>query len=142
MMTAGKFIDYFIHDVLDYSVLNNESNNFIKVMECFEIREVIKIVIQMIEDKTKMKNIEIRTIFKDTNLSLIKTDKKRLTQVLLNLVNNALKFTSRGGKIEILIERVFNVNDQFSHVKFSVNDSGIGIKDEDKPKLFKLFGMI
>ena len=77
--TAGSFIDFFIHDVLDYSVLNNESNNFIKVFESFEIREVIKIVIQMIEDKTKMKNIEIKTMFKEDDLSIIKTDKKRLS---------------------------------------------------------------
>ena len=63
-MTAGQFIDYFIHDVLDYTVLNNEQNNFIKVSEVFEISEVLNIVIQMIEDKTKMKNIEIKTIFK------------------------------------------------------------------------------
>jgi len=138
IMTASEFIDYFIHDILDYSVLNNESNNFIKVSECFEIREVIKVVIQMIEDKTKMKNIQIKTVFKGENddLSLIKTDKKRLTQVLLNIVNNALKFTSRDGQIEIVIEKIFDNKNQFSHVKFSVFDSGIGIRDEDKPKLF------
>ena len=96
----------------------------------------------MIEDKAKMKNIEIKTMFKEDDLSIIKTDKKRLSQVLLNLVNNAIKFTSRNGKIEIFVEKVLDQNDQFTHVKFTVNDSGLGIKDQDKPKLFKLFGMV
>ena len=138
-MTAGLFIDYFIHDVLDYSVLSNETNKFIKVNECFEIKEAISIVIQMIEDKTKMKNIQIKTNFKqyfNDDFSYIKTDKKRLTQVLLNLVNNALKFTERNGQIEIYVEKVIDKSGRFSHIKFSVIDTGIGIKDEDKSKLF------
>ena len=61
MKTAGQFIDFFIHDVLDYSVLNNQSKNFIKSPECFEIREAITTVVQMVEDKTLMKKIEIKT---------------------------------------------------------------------------------
>ena len=80
MMVAGQFIDFFIHDVLDYSVLNNSSKQFIKTNEVFETKEAISNVIQMVEDKTKMKNIEIRTTFKDENdIKYIKTDKKRLT---------------------------------------------------------------
>ena len=63
-MTAGLFIDYFIHDVLDYTVLNNKQNNFTKKSEIFETSDVLNIVMQMIEDKTKMKNIEIKTVFK------------------------------------------------------------------------------
>ena len=63
-MTSGQFIDYFIHDVLDYTVLNNKQNKFFKKSEVFETSSVLNIVIQMIEDKTKMKNIEIKTVFK------------------------------------------------------------------------------
>ena len=55
--TAGQFIDYFIHNLLDYSVLNNDSKNFKKNPECFEIREALTTVIQMVEDKTFMKRI-------------------------------------------------------------------------------------
>ena len=80
--TAGSFIDFFIHDVLDYSILENESSKFQKVNEAFLVKDVILVVIQMIEDKTKMKNIGIKTTFKDSsedNFSMIKTDKKRLT---------------------------------------------------------------
>jgi hypothetical protein len=45
MKTACLFIDFFIHDVLDYTVLNNNRNNFVKTLETFEVYEVINTVI-------------------------------------------------------------------------------------------------
>ena len=89
-----------------------------------------------------MKKIEIKSNFIGNEISIIKTDKKRLTQVLLNIINNALKFTSREGNIQIKIENIKDVYGKITHIKISVSDTGIGIKDEDKPKLFKLFGML
>ena len=68
---------------------------------------------------------------------LVKTDIKRLQQVFLNLLSNAIKFTDRDGKITIIVE---NCPDQF--LRLSVVDNGIGIKDKDQDKLFKLFGSI
>jgi signal transduction histidine kinase len=72
----------------------------------------------MIEDKTKMKNIEIKTELKDKDVNIISGDKKRMTQVLLNLVNNALKFTEREGKIIIMIEKVSDRDGRLTHIKF------------------------
>ena len=51
--------------------------------------------------------------------------------MLLNLVTNAVKFTPRNGNIEIHVEM-----DGMTHIKFNVVDSGIGIKQKDKKKLF------
>ena len=62
--------------------------------------------------------------------------------MLLNIVNNALKFTPREGEIKIKIEKIKDIGNKITHIKISVTDSGIGVKDEDKPKLFKLFGML
>jgi signal transduction histidine kinase len=134
--TAGQFIDFFIHDILDYSVLENQEGNFIKTPECFEIREALTTVLEMVEDKTNMKKIEILTEFKDPTMTTIKTDKKRLTQVILNLVSNALKFTMRDGNIKICISDIKDQHNNVTHVKVTVADTGIGIKNEDKPKLF------
>ena len=55
----------------------------------------------------------------------------------MNLLSNAIKFTDRDGEITIIVE---NCPDQF--LRLSVVDNGIGIKNKDKDKLFKLFGSI
>lgn len=60
-------------------------------------------------------------------------------QVLLGLQSNALKFTTRGS-VEIIVELQHQEEGKF--VKLSVKDTGIGIKDEDQKKLFKLFGFV
>lgn len=66
---------------------------------------------------------------------IVKTDEKRVMQVLLCLQSNALKFTRKGSvTIEVSIE------DQY--LKISVVDTGIGIPIEDQEKLFKLFGFV
>lgn len=56
---------------------------------------------------------------------MVKTDTKRLQQVFLNLISNALKFTDRNGKIMIIIEKFKD------SVRIAVADTGVGIKDED-----------
>ena len=54
----------------------------------------------------------------------------------MNLQSNALKFTPKGGSVEI------NVTLDVSTLVIKVKDTGVGIRDEDKPKLFKLFGFL
>ena len=73
---------------------------------------------------------------------IINCDEQRIMQVLLGLQSNALKFTSEG-KIVIsvaIVESDFQDGDRY--VEISVEDSGIGIDEEDQSKLFKLFGFV
>ena len=70
---------------------------------------------------------------------MIMADEQRIMQILLNLQSNALKFTEKG-KIEIIVKIITENEDKFLEVK--VVDSGIGIKEEDQHKLFKLFGFV
>ena len=66
------------------------------------------------------------------------TDEERIKQVLINLIQNAFKFTLAGGSITIQLS--YDVDHDF--IIFRVMDTGIGIKQEDKDKLFKLFGKL
>ena len=138
IFSASKFIDYFVHDILDYTLLNKESKNFTKNESTFDIRDAIEEIMDIQIDKVEFKNISVEKKFKgfdDDNYNL-KADVKRLQQVFLNLISNAVKFTDRLGKIIIIIEKI----DQF--IRISITDNGIGIKENEKDKLFKLFGSI
>ena len=87
-----------------------------------------------------LKNIDIKICYKyfDNNYYL-RSDPKRIKQVLQNLVSNALKFTDRDGKVHILVQLIKNPNDNPDFLQISVTDSGIGIKKKNQANLFKLF---
>lgn len=70
---------------------------------------------------------------------MISTDEQRVMQVMHNFVSNALKFTKEG-EVVILVSLVEDKSEQY--LKVSVKDTGVGIKDEDRDKLFKLFGFL
>ena len=70
---------------------------------------------------------------------VVKTDEHRVMQVLLGLQSNALKFTN-SGSVTVIVE--IEQEDSEKYLKISVKDTGIGIPEKDKSKLFKLFGFV
>jgi signal transduction histidine kinase len=70
---------------------------------------------------------------------MIYFDEGRIKQILLNLISNSFKFTFYGS---ITIFVTIEESNAQEFLKLSVSDTGIGIKEEDQGKLFKLFGMI
>jgi signal transduction histidine kinase len=70
---------------------------------------------------------------------IVISDKDRIKQVLLNLISNSYKFTFQGSiTVTAALQREF----ENLYIKFTVKDTGIGIKDIHKSKLFKLFGTV
>ena len=128
MGCATKFIDFFVHDILDYTILNKDSLNFTKNVTIFNIEQAIHEIAGILGDKVDLKQIKMKIALVgfDQNF-LVKSDKKRMQQILLNLYSNALKFTQRRGKINIVVEKCKD-ND---HIILSVIDTGIGIKKND-----------
>jgi hypothetical protein len=80
IISATKFIDFFVHDILDYTLLNQDSNKFTKDITTFNVKECIEEIITIQEDKIDLKNIFIKTSFKGFEGSgkMIRTDMKRL----------------------------------------------------------------
>lgn len=69
-MTSGsKYIDFFVHDIIDYTQLVDNNINFTKALSVFEIRQIlmvsqtIKEIVSILENHARMKNIEVRTLF-------------------------------------------------------------------------------
>ena len=62
-MSASKFIDYFVHDMLDYSILNKNDKNFTKTVEKFDIRKAIDEILEIQQDKIDMKTIVVEKHF-------------------------------------------------------------------------------
>ena len=81
MVSATKFIDFFVHDMLDYTILNNAEKNFIKNVTISNINSVVNEILETMNDKVKMKNIKVATKFlgfQSDEKALVKTDQKRL----------------------------------------------------------------
>ena len=57
MNSATKFIDFFVHDILDYTVLKKDGSNFTKNITVFNVQDAVSEIIQTMNDKVKMKNI-------------------------------------------------------------------------------------
>lgn len=76
--TSTKFIDYFVHDILDFSILNQKSKNFTKINSVFNIKESVSEIVEMLRDKMSMKDIVLKESYHNFDKLLVKTDQKRL----------------------------------------------------------------
>jgi signal transduction histidine kinase len=99
---------------------------------------VLHEVLNLQEISADMKQVSIN--LKRLEDPHIDIDADRLQQVTLNLVSNALKFSKKGGMVEVS-SHIYTENSK-KFVKVFVKDNGFGIKEEDKPKLFNHFGKI
>lgn len=126
---SGRHLLSLINDILDISKI--EAGEIKPDFENFNIQNIIEEVIKMISPFAAMKGLPIHFI-NTPGMGEIKSDRKRVHQILLNLVNNAVKFTEKGS-IDI------NCIRDNGYFRVEVSDTGIGIKAEDIDLLFNPF---
>ncbi|MBF0412348.1 MAG: response regulator [Desulfamplus sp.] len=129
-----------INDILDFSKIEAEKLQ----LECidFNLEDVIKHTVDMISVKASEKGIELTIDVKSSVPLNLRGDPVRLGQVLINLANNAVKFTESGYVmliVEPLSVKPAEGNKDFCILKFSVKDSGIGMSYEEQSRLFEAF---
>ena len=81
IMSATKFTDFFVHDILDYTIITKEGKNFVKNITVFDIQDTINELKDILEDKVKMKKITCKVNLVNMNNKsdrIVKTDQKRL----------------------------------------------------------------
>jgi signal transduction histidine kinase len=126
---SGRHLLGLINDVLDFSKI--EAGQLALTINPYSIKDVIQAVVTGTQSLATEKNLALR-ITAPTDLPAASGDERRISQVLLNLVGNAIKFTDAG---EIRIDVAAGVNE----LVVSVSDTGPGISETDQEHIFEEF---
>ncbi len=127
---SGEFLRVIINDLLDFSKINTGMFELIPTQ--FEVRRLLSTLTSIFEPKAIEKSLKFSVLCDDSLPAMVKGDQERITQVFVNLIGNAIRFTDRGW-----VELRLSWKDQSLH--FEVEDSGIGINESDFDKLFQPF---
>lgn len=130
---SGKHLLELINDIIDLS--KAETGRMELELEEFSLPRLMNDMLTVVKSSVFKKNIKI-TIDVEEKLSTIQADEAKLKKIVNILLDNAIKFTPDGGKIRLGINRV---EDKF---QVTVTDTGIGIKPEDKERIFKGFEQV
>ena len=125
-----------VNDILDLAKIQE---NKVELEEIeFDPFDIFESAIESYGAKANEKNIDLQ-IFVDPSFTMtLRGDPTKLTQVLVNLVSNAIKFTPEYGSINVNIKKI-DSKEGFVIIKVSVRDTGIGVNEEQKKNIFKAF---
>lgn len=127
-----------VNDILEVSTIQNGKVVFEN--KDFNIRELLDNMMSVMQYKAQEKDLYFQVILDDTIPEVLKGDKLRLSQILYNLVGNAIKFTD-GGYVKIYVKKMNDILDSVQ-MKFIVEDTGIGIPEEKIDAVFETFTRI
>ena len=140
--TAGNTLLTLINDILDFSKIESGKMEIIPVD--YDLGSLINDLVNMIRPKAETKGLELRLKINPELPSLLHGDSVRIKQIILNILNNAVKYTEHG-HISLIVdfERIINdgadalsQDEEKINLKVRVSDSGIGIKSKDLDRLF------
>ncbi|MFM2359186.1 MAG: hypothetical protein RLY16_1179 [Bacteroidota bacterium] len=134
--TASQNLLALINNILDLSKI--ESGNLALENQPIDIRQIIIDATKIMEQKARTKGIAIMTNFVSALPSKVMGDQLRLSQILFNLIGNAVKFTDEG-YVEIICKTVKGSDDSKHYISFSVKDTGIGVPLEKQTAIFERF---
>lgn len=132
---ASQSLLSIINDILDFSKIEAGKLDIESVP--FQLDTMLEDLSDMFSEKAAHKQIELLFAVAPNVPRYLYGDSLRLGQVLINLMNNAIKFTERG---EVLLSlNLVEQQDDDVVLRFSVRDSGIGLTEQQQAKLFKSF---
>ena|GEM_PF-1920886 len=153
--TAGKHLLSLINDILDLSKV--EAGKEELEVSRFPIRAVLDSSVVMLQEKAMKHGVAVITEIEPDADIQIEADERKIRQILFNLLSNAVKFTPDGGSVSVQARRVQSAECRVlskkdspalspqssalpgNFMEISVADTGIGIREEDLPKLFSAF---
>lgn len=129
VQVSARHLLALINDVLDISKI--EAGELRLSHSFFDLPASLEKMVRVISPLAEKKNLDLRVKIAE-DVGEVGTDQRRMEQILLNLLSNAVKFTDKG-----FVEVVCRMDGQ--HCVVSVQDTGIGLKEEDIPRLFAPF---
>jgi PAS domain S-box-containing protein len=137
----GKHLLSIINDMLDLAKI--ESGNVELEFEPVNCREVLEEIVTALRPRADEKGIELEMAVPDHDVT-VQTDRRSLSQILINFTNNAIKFTEVGSvRVELEGQKNGGTGENGgSMTRFRVVDTGMGIKEEDREKLFAAFEQV
>ena len=134
---SGQHLLQLINDVLDMSKIESGQKS-LNITE-FDLNELLEELDAVIQTAIREKQQSLDFKICDVNGTHFLGDRLRLSQILLNLLSNAVKYTPEGGHIELTILGLPEITRGYAHLRFQVQDNGIGISPEFLKHIFDPF---
>ncbi|MFM7149966.1 MAG: ATP-binding protein, partial [Gemmataceae bacterium] len=132
---GGSHLLALINDILD--LFKIEAGHGDIDLTAFQVEPMCQEALQMVKNGAYNKRLQVSTSF-DPKINAIHADRRRMKQILVNLLSNAFKFTPVDGSVNLEVTGDVAAN----QIRFTVSDSGIGIRAEDMRSLFQPFHQI
>ena len=133
---SGKRLASLVNDILDFSKI--EAGKLDLFIEKYEIGEMLSQIIDLILYESNQKRLNLKLNIASDIPKYFWVDSVRLKQILINLLANAVKFTEKGS-IQLDVTVLKKIDDSNAKIRFAVIDTGIGILEQNKKKIFQAF---
>ncbi|MGH2271981.1 ATP-binding protein [Anaerohalosphaeraceae bacterium U12dextr] len=134
ILSSGKNLLQIINDILDFSKI--EAGKLSTEQIDFSLIQMLEELESLFRPMCSQKNLDFDVIYGSKLPDMMRTDPVRLRQCLVNLVNNAIKFTEQG---HVYLHVTLETINQTSYVRFDVEDTGIGIPKDKQLLVFEAF---
>lgn len=133
--SSGRTLLYLINDILDLSKIESDRMEIIPAE--YRPQQLFSEALLMIEPRANAKGLKLACEIDPRIPVILYGDAMRIRQILINLLTNAVKYTNEG-KVTLSVQMI-QVEEERATLRFSVRDTGIGIREEDRELLFENF---
>ena len=135
--SASQHLLSLINDVLDMNKI--ESGSTTLSLAEMNLADVIAEINSIIQPQAKAKNQTFEIFVSHLNFEHLLGDKMRINQILINLLSNSVKYTPENGTVEMRVEELPQVMSNYSRIRFTVRDNGLGMSEDYLKVLFDPF---
>ncbi len=133
--SSGESLLSLLNDILDFSKI--EAGKLELELIPFDLHRLSNELTVLLKQKADERNVDLKAVMDEQVPAVIKGDPVRIRQILVNLMTNAIKFTEKG--TVTINAKVIEKKQEMVRIRIEVNDTGIGIAEENQRKLFNSF---